>query len=159
LIEECHTGLVDATDRQLLRLLVDDGRATYSELGAKVRLSANTVADRVRRLRASGVIRGYHADVDPAALGRSLTMLSDIRLREGVDRSDFERGLSAIPQVVTAQRLTGDYDFQLHLVCIDPAEFETIIDVLKRDHGVRELRSRLLLHEVVLGPQGLVDLA
>jgi Lrp/AsnC family transcriptional regulator, leucine-responsive regulatory protein len=152
-------GFVDATDRHLLRLLVDDGRATYSDLGTAVRLSANTVAERVRRLRASGVIRGYHADVDPAVLGRSLTMISDIRLREGVDRADFERGLSAVPQVVTALRLTGDYDFQLRLVCIDPAEFETVIDLLKKDHGVRELRSRLLLHEVALGPHGLLDLA
>jgi Lrp/AsnC family leucine-responsive transcriptional regulator len=48
-------------------------------------------------------------------------------------------------------RLTGDYDYQLRVVCADTREFESVIDLLKRDHGVRELRSRLLLHEVPLG--------
>jgi len=142
---------MDAIDRRLLALLIDDARATYQTLGAAVRLSANTVADRVRRLRTSGVIRGYHADLDLGVLGRGLTLLSDVRLREGIDRAAFERGLTAVPAVVAAMRLTGEYDYQLRVVCVDTGEFESIIDLLKRDHGVRELRSRLLLHEVRLG--------
>jgi Lrp/AsnC family transcriptional regulator, leucine-responsive regulatory protein len=150
---------MDAIDRRLVSLLLEDGRATYQDLGLDVRLSANTVADRVRRLRTSGVVRGFHADVDLAALGRGLAMLSDVRLRDGVERAAFERGLAAVPQVMSAMRLTGDYDYQLRLACADPAEFEVVIDLLKRDHGVRELRSRLLLHEVPLGPRGLLDLA
>lgn len=148
--------MVDAIDRRLLALLIEDARATYQTLGAAVRLSANTVADRVRRLRATGVIRGYHADLDLGVLGRSLTLLSDIRLREGVDRGQFERGLTTVPPVVGAMRLTGEYDYQLRLVCVDTREFESVIDLLKRDHGVRELRSRLLLHEVPLGVERLI---
>ena len=62
---------MDAIDRSLLRLLIDDARTTYHDLGVAVRLSANTVSDRVRRLRASGVLRGYRAELDPAALGGS----------------------------------------------------------------------------------------
>ncbi|MGH8860156.1 MAG: Lrp/AsnC family transcriptional regulator [Jatrophihabitantaceae bacterium] len=148
---------MDRIDRELLRLLLDDGRATYQELGRAVRLSANTVADRVRRLRAGGVLTGFRADIDPAALGRGLTLLSDVRLREGVDRGAFEQGLTGIPQIVSAMRLTGDYDYQLRVVCADPREFEVLIDALKTDHGVRELRSRLLLHELPLGPRGLLQ--
>lgn len=142
---------MDAIDRRLLALLIDDARATYQTLGAAVRLSANTVAERVRRLRSTGVIRGYHAELDLGVLGRGLTLLSDVRLREGVDRAGFERGLAAVPAVVAAMRLTGDYDYQLRVVVVDTREFESIIDLLKRDHGVRELHSRLLLHEVRLG--------
>ncbi len=149
---------MDAIDRQLVTLLVADARTTFQELGRAVRLSANTVAERVRRLRTIGVIRGYHADLDPAALGRGLTLLSDVRLREGVDRAEFERGLASVAQVITAMRLTGEYDYQLRVVCTDAQEFETVIDLLKRDHGVRELRSRLLLHEVPLGAHRLLDL-
>ena len=55
-------------------------------------------------------------------------------------------------------RLTGEYDYELRLACTDPAEFETVIDLLKRDHGVRELRSRMLLHEVALGSHRLLQL-
>ncbi len=154
----CDRGRVDAIDRSLLRLLISDARTTYHDLGAAVRLSANTVSDRVRRLRASGVLRGYRAELDPAALGRPLMMVSDIRLREGWDRSEFERGLERVPQVVSGSRLTGEYDFQLRIACVDPREFEQVVDTLKRDHGVRELRSRLVLHELDLDPGRLLEL-
>jgi Lrp/AsnC family leucine-responsive transcriptional regulator len=149
---------VDAIDRSLLRLLIEDARTTYHDLGVAVRLSANTVSDRVRRLRASGVLRGYRAELDPAALGRKLLMVSDVRLREGWDRREFERGLEQVPQVVSGSRLTGEYDFLLRLACVDAAEFETVVDTLKRDHGVRELRSRLVLHELDLDPGRLLEL-
>lgn len=147
---------MDTIDRDLVTLLLADGRATYQELGRAVRLSANTVADRVRRLRSTGVIRGFHADVGLGALGRGLTLLSDVRLREGVDRGEFERQLVEVAHVTSAMRLTGEYDYQLRIVCADPLEFESVIDRLKRDHGVRELRSRLLLHELPLGPHRLL---
>ena len=147
---------MDRIDRELLRLLLEDGRATYQELGRSVRLSANTVAERVRRLRDTGVLRGFSADLDLAVLGHGLTLLSDVRLREGTDRSEFETGLATVGQVVSAMRLTGEYDYQLRIACVDSGEFETVVDGLKRDHGVRELRSRLLLHEVPLGPRALL---
>lgn len=148
---------MDRIDRQILTILLADGRATYQELGRQVRLSANTVADRVRRLQTSGVVRGYRADLNLAAFGRGLELLSDVRLREGVDRKAFEAQLHEVPQVVGAMRLTGDYDYQLRMACTDAREFETVIDRLKAEFGVRELRSRLLLHEVPLGPDRVLE--
>ncbi|WP_435271368.1 Lrp/AsnC family transcriptional regulator [Streptomyces sp. 1222.5] len=142
---------MDHIDRQLLVLLLHDGRATYKELGRQVRLSANTVADRVRRLQEVGVIQGYRAELNLEAFGRRMQMISDIRLRDDMDRQVFEAQLDQVPQVISAMRLTGDYDFQLRLACIDAREFETVIDRLKAELGVRELRSRLVLHEVSLG--------
>lgn len=149
---------MDAIDRSLLRLLHEDARATYQELGKSVRLSANTVADRVRRLRAGGVLRAFRAELDPGALGRHLLMVSDVRLREGADRAAFERGLADVPQVISGSRLTGEYDFQLRLACVDPREFEGVVDRLKTEHGVRELRSRLVLHDLDLDPSRLLEL-
>ncbi|MGW1291202.1 Lrp/AsnC family transcriptional regulator [Streptomyces sp. NPDC002586] len=58
---------MDRIDRQILALLLVDGRATYQELGRQVRLSANTVADRVRRLQSAGVVRGYRAELNPCS--------------------------------------------------------------------------------------------
>ncbi|MFI9169773.1 Lrp/AsnC family transcriptional regulator [Streptomyces lincolnensis] len=142
---------MDRIDRELLALLLRDGRATYQELGRQVRLSANTVADRVRRLGATGVIRGYRADLNLEAFGRGMEMISDIRLAEGVDRTAFEAQLRDVPQVISAMRLTGDYDYQLRMSCTDAREFEAVIDRLKAELGVRQLRSRLVLHEVSLG--------
>ncbi|MGI5459916.1 Lrp/AsnC family transcriptional regulator [Streptomyces sp. CA-249302] len=148
---------MDRIDRELLALLLQDGRATYQELGRQVRLSANTVADRVRRLRAVGVIRGYRADLNLEAFGRGMQMISDIRLGERMDRKAFEAQLNDVPQVIGAMRLTGDYDFQLRMSCVDAREFEAVIDRLKAELGVRELRSRLVLHEVPLGVDRILD--
>jgi len=148
---------VDAIDRVLIGELLRDARVTYQELGRVARLSANTVAERVRRLRGTGVISGYHAQLDLAKLGRGLRLLSDIRLREGVDPAEFERGLGAIEQVIGAMRLTGEYDYLLQVACVDSDEFERVLDTLKRDHGVREVRSRLVLHEVAFDLSRLID--
>jgi Lrp/AsnC family leucine-responsive transcriptional regulator len=148
---------MDAIDRSLLAALLRDARITYKDLGREVRLSANTVAERVRRLSTSGVVRGYRAELDLAVLGRGLTLLSDVRLRDGTDRRAFERGLADVPQVVAAAHVTGEYDYQLRVACTDAREFEAVVDVLKRDHWVRELRSRLVLDELDLGPGRLLD--
>lgn len=148
---------MDAIDRVLIRELLRDARVSYQELGRTARLSANTVADRVRRLRGSGVISGYHAQLDLAMLGRGLRLMSDVRLREAVDRAEFERGLAEVEQVIGAVRLTGDYDYLLQVACADPDEFEQVLDRLKREYGVREVRSRLVLHEVPIDLERLVD--
>ncbi|MDH6141993.1 Lrp/AsnC family leucine-responsive transcriptional regulator [Kitasatospora sp. GP30] len=150
-------GAVDRIDREILALLLQDGRATYQELGRQVRLSANTVADRVRRLQAAGIIKGYRAELNLEAFGRGMQMISDIRLGERVDRHAFERQLADVLQVISAMRLTGDYDFQLRVVCADAREFESVIDRLKAELGVRELRSRLVLHEVSLGLERVLE--
>jgi Lrp/AsnC family leucine-responsive transcriptional regulator len=80
-----------------------------------------------------------------------MEMISDIRLREGVDRTAFETQLRDVPQVRGAMRLTGEYDYQLRMACTDTPEFESVVDRLKAELGVRQLRSRLMLHEVPLG--------
>ena len=97
--------------------------------------------------------------MDPAQLGHGLRLLSDVRLKDDVARPAFERGLERIPQVVGAARLTGDYDFLLQIACADAAEFETVLDQLRRDHGVRDVRSRLVLHEVGLGFDRLIGIS
>lgn len=147
---------MDRIDRQILAVLLRDGRATYQELGRQVRLSANTVADRVRRLQTAGIVRGYRAELDLQTLGRGMQMVSDIRLRDGVDCGVFEAELRQVPQVIGAVRLTGNYDYQLRMACTDSYEFETVIDHLKANLGVQRLHSRLLLHEVPLGPDRLL---
>lgn len=139
---------LDRIDRELVGLLSVDGRATFSDLGKQVRLSANTVAERVRRLQKEGVISGFAAVLDEQALGKNIGVLSDIQLKDGVERVAFAEALTHVPQVIGALRLTGTYDYQLHIVCTDTTELEGVIELLKRDHGVRAVNSRLILREV-----------
>lgn len=149
---------MDDIDRSLVRLLMQDARRTYNELSKEVRLSANTVADRVRRLHSSGVIGRFRAELNPAALGRGLNMVADVRLREDIDRMSFEHAVRSVRQVISGARMTGEYDYQLRLACVDPAEYETVVDQLKRQHGVREIRSRLVLHDMDVDAGNLLDL-
>jgi len=147
---------MDSIDRDMLAELVHDGRMTYQELARAVRLSANAVAERIRRLRDSGLLRGYHAELDLRVLGRTLLALTDVRLREDTTGADFERGLAAVPQVLSAAHTTGEYDYQLRIACIDPSELEQVVEIIKREHGARELRSRVVLREIDLDPARLL---
>jgi Lrp/AsnC family leucine-responsive transcriptional regulator len=143
---------LDKVDRALLRLLAEDARATYQELGQAVRLSANATAERVRRLSRGGAIRAYTVDVDPGVLGHALFALTDVKLRDGVDRRQFEESLAALEHVVGAAHVTGEYDYQLTLGCRDTSDLEAAVDRLKESHGVREVNSRIVLRQVALDP-------
>jgi Lrp/AsnC family leucine-responsive transcriptional regulator len=142
---------VDGIDRELVTALVADGRLTYQQLARRVLLSANSTADRVRRLRSSGVIAGFHAEVDLAALGRSLQALTDLKLRESVPREEFEEALAGVPQVQGAVHTTGEYDYQLRLACTGTADLEEVVDRL-RVLGAREVQSRVVLGELRFDP-------
>src|SRR5436189_2193233 len=90
---------MDAVDSEILRLLREDARLSWRDLGAAVGLSANAAADRVRRLRRAGVITGFAALVDPAAGGRTLQALVGVHLAPGVDSDDFAVAADRLEQV------------------------------------------------------------
>lgn len=138
---------MDDIDRQILEALIDDGRQTYQQLAAKVHLSSNSTADRVRRLRQTGVLEGVHAELNLAALGRTLHSLTDIKLKETIDRHEFERNLNGVPQVLSAIHTTGELDYQLWIVSRNTDELQSVVDTL-RHLGARDVQSRIVLGEV-----------
>ena len=140
-------AIVDEIDRTLLAALIDDARLSYQQLATTVHLSSNSTADRVRRLRANGVIAGYHAELNLTALGRSLHSLTDVKLKESVDRRDFERDLGAVVQVLSAVHTTGEFDYQLRIVSASTDELQSVLDVL-RQIGARDVQSRIVLGEI-----------
>lgn len=138
---------MDDIDRQLLEALIDDARLSYQQLANLVHLSSNSTADRVRRLRQSGVIEGFHAELNLAALGRTLHSLTDIKLKESVDRHDFEQTLNGVPQVLSAIHTTGELDYQLWIVSQSTDELQSVVDTL-RQLGARDVQSRIVLGEI-----------
>ena len=147
---------LDAVDKELVTELVHDARLTYQQLARRVRLSANSTADRVRRLRTSGVISGYHAQLDLAAIGRRIEALTDLKLKEDVSRVDFEQDLAGLAPVLEAIHTTGEYDYQLRVACTDTRDLERVVDELRR-MGARESHSRIILGEVRFDPARLLD--
>ena len=118
---------MDGVNLRLLDELQRDARLSLAELGRRVGLSSPSVAERLQRLEASGAIRGYHADVDPRALGYSLTVMIRIRPapRELAKVADLAR---ATPEVVECQRVTGEDCFFMKAHVRDVAHMEELID-------------------------------
>ncbi|MEO6087086.1 MAG: Lrp/AsnC family transcriptional regulator [Umezawaea sp.] len=139
---------MDAIDRVILGELVRDGRLSFRDLAARVRLSPTATAERVRRLVESGVISGFRAEVDLAALGRPLRALIDVRLRPGADYDELEAGLLSLPAVLECVHVTGRWDYLLTVACRDVAELDELVMDLPRRYGTVETDTRLLLRTV-----------
>jgi len=136
---------MDRLDSEILRLLREDARLSWRDLGAAVGLSANAAADRVRRLRRAGVITGFAALVDPAAGGRTLQALVGVHLAPGVDSDDFATGVARLEQVTEVLHLTGAPDYQLRVACVDTAELDALLRTLRLRHGVADTETTIIL--------------
>jgi Lrp/AsnC family leucine-responsive transcriptional regulator len=120
-------GGVDDTNRALLGELQSDARLSLAELGRRVGLSSPAVADRLQRMEQSGVIRGYRADVDPAALGYTLSAV--IRIRPAPRQLPKVAELARdTPEVVECNRITGEDCFIMRAHVRDVGHLEEVID-------------------------------
>ena len=120
-------ALLDATNVRLLAELQADARLSLAELGRRVGLSSPAVAERVGRLERDGVIRGYHADVDPRALGFALSAV--IRIRPAPRQiPEVARQARETPEVVECNRITGDDCFVMRAHVRDVDHLEEVID-------------------------------
>jgi Lrp/AsnC family leucine-responsive transcriptional regulator len=126
-LEPSDRELLDATNLRIVEELAADARITTAELGRRVSLSAPAVADRVQRLERAGVITGYHARVDPKALGYALAVV--VRVAPATRQLQRIPELARdTPEVVECHRITGEDCFflKLHLRSID--DLEEILD-------------------------------
>ena len=140
-----QTIALDQIDREILSQLARDGRLRWQDLGRRVGLSPTATAERVRRLERSGVIAGYRAEIDPAALGRSLECLADVRLMAGTDRGVFVDFLNRTDEITDAVHLTGRSDYSLRIQCGGTADLDRILLAMKSEGGVAETETRVVL--------------
>jgi DNA-binding Lrp family transcriptional regulator len=119
----------DDIDVRILALLQDNGRMTNVELAERVGLTAPPCLRRVRALEQQGAISGYHAALDPAALGYNLTVFAMVSLRSQADTDlrAFEQLVAEIPEVRECHMLNGEIDFILKIVATDLQSFQQIL--------------------------------
>jgi DNA-binding Lrp family transcriptional regulator len=111
------TQVVDEVDRRILAHLAADARIANNALAQAVGIAPSTCLGRVRALRESGVIRGYHADIDPAAVGRPLQAMIAVRLQAHArgHMTEFVAKVAQLPEVLNVFFLGGADDFLVHI--------------------------------------------
>ncbi|MGI5128292.1 Lrp/AsnC family transcriptional regulator [Pseudonocardia sp. CA-107938] len=119
--------VVDATDRRILELLIEDPRASNRALARAVGMSPSAVGERLDRLQKRGVIRGFSADVDHAALGYALEVVVAIQLRQGKPVRETVEQLRAIREVRAVQLVTGRWDLLLTFMVRDQLHLREIL--------------------------------
>jgi len=141
---------LDTTDRQILRLLAEDSTLSATAIGARLGLSRPAAWRRIRKLQDSGVMKGRRLELDHEKLGFGVTVFLGVKLatKGRVSLEDFERAVSAIPEVQTVEHILGLYDYRLRVVARDIADFER---VLRRRimalPGVGNVEANVLLSE------------
>lgn len=122
---------LDPTDIAIIEAMQENGRIAISELGRRIGLSQPATSERVKRLEDRGIIAGYSARIDPAALG--LGMMAVIRLRTTHEHiRTCLKQFSEMPHVIEVLRLTGEDCFLLKVLVPSPGELETIVDSIAR---------------------------
>jgi Lrp/AsnC family transcriptional regulator, leucine-responsive regulatory protein len=140
---------MDAADRKILALLVEDGRRTYDDIASRVSLSAPAVKRRIDRLRARGALQGFTAVVDHAALGDQTEALIELFFAPGTLLDKVAETLRAQPEVVEAWSVTGEADAIARVRTQDNADLERVIMDLQRDGLVQRTRSQVVLSRLV----------
>ena len=142
----------DNLDRRIVAALVDDARATYAEVGSLVGLSAPAVKRRVDRLRASGAITGFAAQVDPVALGWTTEAYVELFCRGRTSPGDIAAAVTKHPEVIDACTVTGEADALLHIRAADVRHFEQVVERIGAESFVVRTRSVIVLSRLVHRP-------
>lgn len=140
----------DEIDLALLRLLAEDATQSAGALGREVGLSQPAAWRRIKRLTDLGVIAGRRLDLDREALGFGVTVFLGVKLatKGRISLDDFERAVSAIPEVQTVEHVLGLYDYRLRVVARDIADFERVLRRrIMTMPGVGDVEANVLLSE------------
>jgi len=141
-------GSFDKTDLAILRVLLLDSRKTLQEIGNKVGLSPTSCWTRIKKLEATGVIKRYTIDVDPAKLGYHDSVIVQVTLESHTDETlyDFGRTLATIPEIQEAYLVSGDYDYYIRIAVRDTRDYERLLrEKLYKIPGIRHSKSHFVL--------------
>lgn len=144
---------LDAVDHRLLAMLQDDAKLPLAVLGEAVDLAPSSVAERVRRLEASGVIRGYHALLDPKRVGLDLAAFIGVSLNFPKHIDAFERVALSMPEVQECHHVTGAHSLLLKVRAKNTAAMERVLSKLRDFDGVLRTETMVVFSTRIERPQ------
>jgi Lrp/AsnC family leucine-responsive transcriptional regulator len=140
---------MDAIDHHLVQLLQENGRATQLQLAREVGLSQPAVAERMRKLEARGIIRGYTARVDAAALGKDVLAFVDVILEHPKHFDTFIARVLALPEVLECHRVAGEESFFLKVRTENTAALDDLlVKKLRTIPGVTSTNTTIVLASI-----------
>ncbi|AHV93741.1 winged helix-turn-helix transcriptional regulator [Bordetella holmesii] len=142
---------LDRIDRRILDILQRNARISITDLAEQVSLSATPCSERVKRLERDGVIAGYHARLNPAALGKTLLVFLEIRLsaKSGDVFDKVKQELMYVPEVMECHLVSGDFDYLVKARLTEMAEYRRLLgEILKRLPASAESHSYVVMEEI-----------
>ena len=136
---------LDPTDRSVVEQLQRDSRATYAEIGARVGLSAAAVHSRVKNLEKRGIVTGYGARVDAAAVGLPVTAFLAVRVMNGSTGDGVKQQLHRIAEIEECHSTAGSVDLLLKVRCASPTHLEDLIRDVRTVAGVDRTDTTVVL--------------
>ena len=122
---------LNVTDAGIVDALQRDGRLSYAEIGAAVGMSGPSAHERVKKLEARGIIRGYMAAVDPASVGLGVLAFMWVTQAPGTIADDLAGDFSAIAEVEACHRIAGEGDYLLKIRASDTSDLERIVRIVQ----------------------------
>ena len=146
--------ILDSIDRVIVAELQNDGRLSNKALAQRVGVAPSTCLARIQRLQSVGVIRGYRAEVDPAAVGRGLQAMLMVRLSTHSRPllGPFVEWVRQLPQTRAVHHVSGPDDFMVHVACTDADERQRrVLDLTARSE-VGRVQTDLVFSSWTCGP-------
>ena len=136
---------LDDTDVHILGLLQDDCRTPLARIGEQVGLSAPAVLERIKKLEAAGVISGYHATIDGRKIGLDVTAFIGVVTSDSEMIPEFERQVSALPDVLECHHVTGAFTLLLKVKTASTSTLERLITQVRSMDGVARTETTVVL--------------
>lgn len=118
---------LDELDKQILQILLEDGRASNVSIGKRIGVGHTRVRDRILRMEEAGVITGYQAVVDPLALGQGIFCIVQLKVDQGLDFRELVKQLLQIDEVVEVSNVTGQFDAHIRIYARDVGHLRDIL--------------------------------
>lgn len=144
-LEPKFFNLLDPIDLKILFILQNDGRRRLADIADDVELSAPAVMERVKKLEASGVIRGYQALLDGKKVGKDITAFIGVSIGNQRDMEKFARQMMRYPDVLECHHVTGDESFMLKVKSANTGSLEKLLGEIRSVEGVTQTVTRVVL--------------
>lgn len=148
-MQPAQVGSLDQLDARLIALLAAEPRIGVLECSRRLRVARGTVQARLDKLLARGVIRGFGPEIDPAAVGFTVTAFVTLQIRQSGGHDPVAAHLATIPEVLEAYTITGSGDLLCRIVARSNADLQRVIDHLVAYQGIERASTHIALAEQI----------